>query len=537
MSSLRKIFPLFSLLIIFQNTSAQKNDWFNEDYEESGIMGVSIDRVYSEFDHQPRQEIIVAVIDSGFDIEHEDLKDNIWINSDEVPNNGIDDDENGYIDDVYGWNFLGGLNGNVVETTYETTRIYRSLKPRFDGKSKDEITEGEMEDFELYLETKELTEKNLKSALKKKEELDGFDQSLAMVKNIFEPVLLDKPISKDNVLAIESTNERVKAAKDYMLQLFDNGFNMSEYEEYRNYIHGRALYHYNIEFNDGRNIVGDNPEDPYEKGYGNNDVLGGHAEHGTHVAGIIGAVRNNDKGIKGVASNVKLMCIRAVPDGDERDKDIANAILYAVDNGARVINMSFGKGHSPYKEAVSAAVKYAEENDVLMVHASGNASVNVDDIAHFPTRYLQTENTGPKVETWIEVGAIGPKKSAGLVAEFSNYGVNTVDVFAPGEDIGSTVPGSEYKELSGTSMAAPVVSGVAALVLSYFPELSAVELKQILLDSSVDLGKLKVYLPTTEEKKKKTRFKKLSTTGGVLNAYNAMKLAEKTSKMPLARKQ
>jgi subtilisin family serine protease len=239
--------------------------------------------------------------------------------------------------------------------------------------------------------------------------------------------------------------------------------------------------------------------------------------HGTHVAGIIGAVRNNDVGVDGIAPSVKVMMVRAVPDGDERDKDIANAIRYAVDNGAQVINMSFGKAFSPQKAAVDSAVRYADAHGVLMVHAAGNDAENSDVKASFPSpNYLG----GGRAQNWIEVGASSWKSGESLVAPFSNYGHTLVDVFAPGVDILSTVPGG-YERDSGTSMAAPVVTGLAALLLDYFPTLTGADVKRIILASAVRHTDQSVQKPGGGS----VRFGELSATGGIVNAYAAIKMA------------
>lgn len=519
---------LISSLVTFTSLAQKNEDWFNKDLQEDGEFGVSVDKVYKEYSNRESTEILVAIIDSGIDIEHEDLQPNIWINTDEIPNNGIDDDNNGYIDDIHGWNFIGGASGNVIEETYETTRLYKKLKEKFEGVSEDQVNSTDKTDYELYIETKKITEEKLASSKKTKEQLDKFAQTLMLVKSILEPELLDKELTASNLESISSRSERVLAAKEFMLDKFNAGFTFQDFEEYKDYIDQRVLYHYNVDFN-ARRVVGDNPDDSNEKYYGNNDVYAGHAEHGTHVAGIVAAVRDNDLGMNGIANNVKIMALRAVPDGDERDKDIANSIRYAVDNGARIINMSFGKGHSPAKKVVEDAIKYAEENNVLLIHAAGNSSSNIDEIIHYPTRfYGDPKSSTIDAKNWIEVGASDRSNDVNLTADFSNYGIKTVDIFAPGVDIYSTVPESLYKENSGTSMAAPVVTGVAALVLSYYPELTAIQLKEVLLKSSVNVGKLKVYVPA-DKKGKKTKFKKLSATGSVVNAYNAVKLAESMS--------
>lgn len=514
---------IFSAGILF----AQKNeDWFNKDFENDGQAGASIEKAKELVKGKTPKKVIVAVIDSGVDIEHEDLKDNIWVNTDEVPGNGIDDDNNGYIDDVNGWNFLGGENGNVVNEQYETTRIYKRLKPKYDGKSASDIAEADKEEYMLYLETKKETEKQIKKTKKQLEDFKTLDESLMIVKTILETVIPDKPINEENVRAITARSERVLAAKDFMIQLYDNGFVQSDYDMAMTDLRNRIRYNYNLEF-EPRKIVGDNPDDPFEKYYGNNDVYGGHADHGTHVAGIIGAVRDNGIGMNGVAHDVEIMVLRSVPDGDERDKDIANSIIYAVDNGARIINMSFGKGHSPAKEAVDKAIKYAEEKGVLLIASAGNAAINIDKIKQYPNREYTSKGLSGEAENWIFVGASDREKGSALPAEFSNYGQKNVDIFAPGVRIYSTFPEDKYSELDGTSMAAPVVSGVAALVLNYYPDLTAVQLKEVLKESATNFGKTKVVMPSEKDSKKKTKFKKLSNTGGVVNAFEALKYAEK----------
>lgn len=503
----------------------QSSAWYNKDLEKDGILGVSVDKTYQEFQEGQGKRVIVAIIDSGVDINHPDLKDNIWVNEDEIPGNGIDDDQNGYIDDIHGWNFLGGPNGaNVVAETYGEVRHYRALRAKFATADTTELVGNDLAEFRKMKDMKSSISRKAKKAQEELDAIAGFDETLTRVKSILGQVLGKGPWEKELLEAVESDEPYVVGARDLMLKLLENGFDEEEYKAYREYFSTRRNYHYNIDY-DPRGIIGDDPTDPYERDYGNNDVFGEHADHGTHVAGIIGAVRGNGIGMDGVASSVSLMVLRAVPDGDEYDKDIANAILYAVENGAKVINMSFGKGYSPYKEAVDKAVQFAVENDVLIVHAAGNASVNIDEATHFPIR---TYSTGEIASTWIEVGASDQLPNDYLLADFSNYGKREVEVFAPGVDIYSTMPDDQYELNSGTSMAAPVVSGVAAVLRSYFPELSAPEIRDILMESVEPYGKLKVRYPgEAGKRKKKVKFKKISATGGIVNLYQAMQLASK----------
>jgi subtilisin family serine protease len=284
-------------------------------------------------------------------------------------------------------------------------------------------------------------------------------------------------------------------------------------------------YGYNENF-DSREIVGDNISNLQEKNYGNNDVKGPDSNHGTHVAGIIAADRNNNLGIKGIADNVKIMVVRAVPNGDERDKDVANAIIYAVDNGAKIINMSFGKSFSPQKEAVDKAVRYAEQKGVLLVHAAGNDSEDIDVNKNYPSKFYLD---GKEAKNWIEVGASSAGSDEDLVGSFSNYGRKMVSLFAPGVEIYSTVPDNKYKNNDGTSMASPATAGVAALLMSYFPELTALQVKDILMKSSRKFDNLKVQKPGGG----KVDFNQLSASGGLVNAYEAVKMAKAMKSMKI----
>jgi cell wall-associated protease len=506
---------------------AAPHDWFLKDPETDKLQGVSADRTYETLlkDH-PSKTIIVAIIDSGIDIDHEDLKSVIWTNEDEIPGNGIDDDKNGYVDDIHGWNFIGGKDGtNVNEDTYELTREYIRLKEKFKDVQNGKVPKKQREEYEKFQKIEDKYNK-----LKEKNE-GMYGQFANMYLNFQKSVDTLKSVLKTDTLTMEqltaySPNDQVLMfAKGFIvskMRNFEEGSSIEEvlgqFKEAYDYFRVIVEYGYNEDF-DSRKIVGDHYNDLYEKGYGNNDVTGPDALHGTHVAGIVAGDRKNDIGIRGIADNVKIMSVRAVPNGDERDKDVANAILYAVDNGASVINMSFGKSFSPQKEAVDKAVKYAEKKGVLLVHASGNDGEDIDKEENFPTRkYLD----GKEAKNWIEIGASSWGTDANFVASFSNYGKKGVDVFAPGVEIYSTVPHNKYEIEQGTSMAAPMVTGVAAMLMSYFPELSAVEVKDIIRRSTRKFDGLEVQKPGG---KGKVELSDLSNTGGLVNAYEAVKMA------------
>lgn len=471
------------------------------------------------------QTVIVGVIDSGVDIEHEDLKDIIWTNKGEIPNNGIDDDKNGYIDDVHGWNFLGNPKGeNANDAQLEMTRIYARLDSKFAGKSESDIAAGDKKEYDLYSEVKSKVEKERASATMQMKQIAQMEQFVTSLDQQFIEKLGKDYTVKDLEKAAKDTL-LTKSAKA-MIGFKEMGMDASYLEMAMKHFNSSINYHYNKDFTEDRDIIGDDPSDFTDVNYGNNDVEGPDAMHGSHCSGIIAAVRNNGIGNNGVADNVLIMPIRSVPNGDERDKDIALSIRYAVDNGAQVVNMSFGKGYSENDEEVIKAIRYAESKDVLLVHAAGNSNQNNDLGGNFPTPQFPTMSG--KFTNWLEVGASTRYKKK-LAASFSNYGVKMVDVFAPGLEIYSTVPQSEYLTTQGTSMAAPMVAGVAALLKSYFPSLSMIEIKEIIKASVKDVSEMETPLPGNP--KKMVAFGTLSETGGIVNVYNAVKLAEeKTSK-------
>ncbi|MFT2009885.1 S8 family peptidase [Pontibacter sp. 13R65] len=505
-------------------------NWFNRNAQQDKIQGVGVDRAYTELlaTRQPKKKIVVAVIDSGLDIEHEDLAGRIWTNTKEIPGNGIDDDNNGYVDDVHGWSFLGNAQGeNIRYETYEYVRIYRKLAPVYERyHSPEEVPADKRAEYATYLRCKKNYEKEIAEQQKTRENLARFEEVLNACETVVGHYLGKEEFTVADIRAISTRDQTVMRARGWLLSRYDMGFEKESLQKYKERTENSLEKQLNLAYNP-RTILGDNYEDINDTAYGNNDVTGPRSDHGTPVAGIIGGVRNNNVGINGIAEHVEIMALRAVPEGDEYDKDIALAIRYAVDNGANIINMSFGKEFSPHKKYVDEAIKHAEANNVLMVHAAGNSSYNIDEIVHYPTRNCDDGNT---VKSWLEVGASSMHSDKKMTAEFTNYGKQSVDLFAPGVDIVSLAPGNKYSKVDGTSFSSPVVSGVAALVWSYYPELTAVELKDVLVNSCSNYGKQKVYLPGRESsKKKKTKFSNLSRTGGIVNAYEALKMAEKVA--------
>lgn len=513
-------------LFAFSSLNAQqlktKANWFNLDYEKDGIRGMGVERAYEELlKNRTSKTVIVGVIDSGIDIEHEDLKGNIWVNEGEIPNNGIDDDNNGFIDDVNGWDFIGAADGrDIKDEQLESTRLLKKYQTKFGENPKKRLLKKYKDEYNDYLSIKKQRDEQLKEAQQYLPMYQNLYDNFVASSGILKEFLGTDEITADAVDAIDEAeaDRNVRKAKQFYLQMAQMGATQADIKDGVDHFEGMTKYSYNLDYSP-RDIIGDDLSKLEYGKYGNNEVMGPDAKHGTHVAGIIAAERDNALGMKGVADDVKIMVVRCVPNGDERDKDVANAIRYAVDNGAQVINMSFGKSRSPEKEWVDEAIKYAMDKNVLIVAAAGNDNEDVDAHVHYPSKFL---DKGGEAKNFISVGAMNFEDGEDMVAEFSNYGKKTVDVFAPGMAIYSTVPNSEYQELQGTSMASPAVAGVAALLKSYFPTLTATQLKTAITGSVTNLSDADIKKPGSEDI---VKFGELSITGGVVNAYEAVKLA------------
>jgi cell wall-associated protease len=510
----------FILASIFIATSvfAQKKaptNWQLLNPKTDKVYGMGVEEAYKLLKGRTPKTVIVAVIDSGVETDHEDLKDVIWTNPNEIPDNGIDDDKNGYIDDIHGWSFLGGKNGDINYESLEVARMYQHLSKKYVNA---DTTKLSTDDKKEYYEYRKIRRKYLTEQMEQELQL----KSMNTIADMLDAVKIQNngELSKKALKKYIPSTPLEKQMQKRLKFLFTMG--MSPQELYSQVTESRTSIENTMKSNTmnsdsiRQSIVGDDPNNLTERYYGCNRVEGPDALHGTHVAGIIAAVRNNNIGINGVANNVKIMSVRAVPNGDERDKDVANAIYYAVDNGATVINMSFGKYYSPDKKLVDDAVAYAASKDVLLVHAAGNESKDGDVELSFPNRELLT---GTIANNWIQVGASAYKGGKNMLASFSNYGAKKVDLFAPGVDIYSTVIDNKYLHESGTSMASPATAGVAALIRGYFPELKASEVRDVLMRTAVPY-KRKLKVPGTKKTKKK--LKELCISGGFVNANNAV---------------
>lgn len=496
------------------------SNWQLLDDSTDHYPGISLFRAQRELlaGKSPKASIIVAVIDGGVDTAHAALRTRLWTNSKEIAGNGKDDDHDGHIDDVHGWNFIGGADGKDVNyDTFELTRMY----VRCAG------TPQTMTEQAMPLPDSTTCSAVSAEYAKQKAQINSTLDQVRQISAVLSRALpiLKAAAGTDSltpavVAAIHDTTAQVRLSREVYLQLEQQGVTPDGVADAVTEYGVQSQYGLDPAF-DPRPIVGDNYADVSQSNYGNADVTGPDAKHGTHVSGIIAAVQQDSVGMQGIASAALIMPVRAIPDGDERDKDVANAIRYAVDHGARVINMSFGKPYSPFKSAVDAAVKYADAHNVLMVLAAGNDGASLDTAPNFPTPYY---TGGGRAADWIEVGASSWRGGDTVAVGFSNYSHTKVDVFAPGEDILSSVQGGGYERLSGTSMAAPVVSGLAALIMSYYPDFTAAQVRQIILDSAKRYDR--ASLVPGARSSAMAPFASMSVTGGIVNAYNALRMAQ-----------
>lgn len=532
---IKNVFLLSFLIGLSTLAFAQVNkdnpppNWYNLDFAEDGVMGISTEKAYQYLEGRKSEKVIVAVLDGGTDIAHEDLKDVLWTNEKEVAGNGKDNDGNGYVGDVHGWNFLGNAEGeNVRYDNLEVTRLIRIYEPKYMSVlPSTSLSAAEKKEFILYQKLVREYASKLESA---RNGNLNYSRLVEEVDKIVAEIGKDtSALTREDFKGFKTKDDGARMAiKIAERGIKEEGSFSAFYEDIKEgaeYFYSQLEYHLNKDF-DSRDTVGDNYEDASEKYYGNSDVTGPDADHGTHVAGIIGAKRHNGIGIDGVADNVEIMAVRVVPDGDERDKDVANAIRYAVDNGAKIVNMSFGKGYVFNKEVLDDAIRYAEEHDVLLVHAAGNDNVDTDISPKYPNKYYtdSLDAIVGEAKNYMTVGATQWIKDKDLVASFSNYGYKSVDVFAPGVKVNSTMPGSKYKPMNGTSMAAPVVSGLAAILRAYFPELTAPQVRDIIIESATKVDQ-KVTIKTPEGNKK-VFLDEISVAGGIANAYEAVVLAD-----------
>ena len=504
-------------------TEFQKQTWGHADLATDTIPGMSVAKAYDFLKGKKATEIIVAVNDSGIELKHDALKNVLWVNEDEIPGNGVDDDKNGYVDDVHGWNFLG----EIYDENLEITRLIKQKSVKFEGTTTAQISEADKKEYQEYMELKEVFDAKLDKASESKNKYTSYYKMYESAHNAMVQSTGKEVYTLADVTAIVTTDEALSKQKEMTIRVLTGG---TSYQEEMAHLKGGVAYYtsqvnafYNLDFNPRSTLLGDNEFDMSVTDYGDGDPSNREKDeiHGTHVAGIILAEKINENGMSGIAKNVKLMSVRCVPNGDEYDKDVALGFRYAVDNGAKVINTSFGKGYSPNVEWVYEAIRYAEKHDVLIVNAAGNNAQNIDEIGVFPND--APDLTNEISDNMITVGAMSSSYDEHLLATFSNYGKKNVDIFAPGVKIYAPVTENSYRFLSGTSMASPSTAGVAALLRSYYPALSAKQVKRILMNSGT-LIPFKVIQPGTTDVL--VSLSELCVTGRIVNAYNAVRMAE-----------
>lgn len=507
--------------------------WYHQDFASTNVYGVNTQNAYKYLDSKGLKikPVIVGVLDSGVDVEHPGLVKNMWKNVNEVPNNGKDDDGNGYIDDIYGWNFSGGKNGDIDIDNMEVTRVVKKYQSIFEGpnSTQNKANQAKMpEDFAMYMKSKEIF---TKKSVEAKQNYETYKRIQGMIPSMIA-MLGGQNLTQEVIAAIKPTTSEQAMAASVLGQISRDPavtgkspaevqkFLEAQMKEALDYYEPQATKQYNLDFDPRASIVGDNYDDYAQKNYGNNHYEGPDAQHGTHVAGIIAGLPQGTEVQYGVGyKTAKIMTVRAVPNGDERDKDIANAIRYAVDNGARILNMSFGKPVSPGKDVVWDAFKYAESKGVLLVKAAGNENEDIAENVYFPTNYKNVEDAKPFVNNMIVVGA-STNDNDFLRASFSNYNQKLVNVFAPGDKIYSTIPGGKYEYLQGTSMASPVVAGAASVLLAYMPNLTPAQIIESLVKTSN-----KSTVNAMINSNTNNRFDMISEAGGVIDVRKAAEYA------------
>jgi secreted subtilase family protein len=525
---------LASFSFAFAQDKMQNNDlktWYHKDFSTTNVYGVNTNNAYKFLESKglkPRT-VVVGVLDSGVEVDHPGLINNMWKNPNEIPNNGIDDDKNGYVDDIYGWNFIGGKTADVDADNLEVTRMVKKYQPIFEGtdSAKNKANQAKMpEEYAMYQKSKKLFDEKGSEAKQYYQYFSGFNNAIPSIIK----TLNGKTLTKANLAAIKPASQEDSRNLQILNSLVQEAENVGktpkeveellkkEVEGALKHYESQATKHYNLDFDPRKEIVGDNYDNYNEKHYGNNHYEGPDASHGTHVSGIIAGLPHGNEAQYGVAHKVaKIMTVRAVPDGDERDKDVANAIRYAVDNGAKILNMSFGKAVSPGKKHVWDAMKYAEKKGVLLVKAAGNDNQNIGENEYFPTNFMKQSDEKPFVSNMIVVGA-STNNNQNLRARFSNYNGKMVDVFAPGQEIYSTVPDAKYEYLQGTSMASPVVAGAAAVLWAYMPSLTPQQIKEALV-KTVNKSTVNANVDSN------ANFDQISVAGGVIDLYKAAQYA------------
>ncbi len=472
-----------------------------------GINLFDAHRFISSRSLRPRQTVIVGIIDSGLDTVCVDIKPALWINTKEKAD-GKDSDGNGYPDDIHGWNFLGTSDGsfNMTSAGTEEYREFKRLFPKYKGVDSPSAADRAEYDYYMRMRKKAGIDSYLKFYAYNAIKQDAFEYLDSLLRKR-EPIAADTVSVNGMALILGDDSTAVRNIELLGLDLMKAGLTSPWKSAFKTHSDEFALIRRRVEGiekdADKRLLMGDDLKDEKDIYYGNNCLKADGCDHGTFVAGVIAGQGVNNSDITGIFPEAKLMILRAIPDGDEYDKDVATAIRYAVDNGAKVINMSLGKMTSPDSTMVNHAIAYALEHDVLLLQAAGNSHLNIDSIPYYPSGL---RDDGTFYPNFIRVGASTKK---GLVSGMSNFGASKVDLLAPGQDITSNTTGNQFMTSSGTSIATPVAAAVAAMVRAYFPELKASEVKEILMNSC----------------RRSHNLDSTCRSGGILDAAAAMRLA------------
>lgn len=527
------VLTFFPLAFYAQNhktlTEDQLKTWHLMDIEEDSIPGISLNRAYHEIlKNKKGKEIVVAILDTKLDVNHEDIKDQLWVNVDEIPNNNIDDDENGYVDDVHGWNFLGNAQGIDIEyQKSEATRIVQYYQKKYGDLEEKNVPVNEIQDFKMFQKAKELYDADVSETKENIQYIDSVKIVFVKAKDTVTTLLSKATFSIQEVDSLVKLHPDLKDGLEYLSLMMGYGIDEDSFAKNSELFNNYLNVTYSIDYND-RFILKDDPHSLTDVPYGNNILINNELDfqHSTPVSGLMAGTRNNGLGIDGISNNIRIMPVVMVAAGDEYDKEVALAIKYAVDNGADIINMSWGKYISMHVDWVIDAFKYAEEHDVLLVSAAGNDALNTDIEINYPNDNIDGVEF---VNNFIMVGANSYTLDSTLVASFSNYGKNTVDIFAPGNKVFVTDINNEYSFSRGTSFAGPLVSGVAALVKSNYPDLSARQLKEIILASGTSIN-IPVRIYQKNDSIAMIPFSELSKSGKILNAHKALLMAEQVSR-------
>lgn len=529
------------LLLLPLSILAQKNhglseeelkNWWQKDLEQDTIPGISLNRAYLELlQNKKGEEVIVAVLDTKIDVNHEDIKEQLWVNKDEIAGNGIDDDKNGYIDDINGWNFLGNSKGeDVVVQQSEATRIVKRYQDKYGTVEKEDVPTKEKDAYTLFIEAKNVRDADVSETWDNIKYLDSAVVEFVRIRDTVAQILAKKTFSIQEVDSLTEEHPDLKDGLNHLSQMM--GYEVTE-DTYKENVERLTAYLntlYSIEY-DERSSLGDDPHLLNDVPYGNNILINNELDfqHSTPVSGLMAATRDNGLGVDGISNNIRIMPVVMVAEGDEYDKEVALAIRYAVDNGADIINMSWGKYLSLHVGWVRDAFRYAASHDVLLVSASGNDSKNTDIELNYPNDHIDGVEF---VDNFIMVGGSGYVIDSTLVASFSNYGKNTTDIFAPAVKIYAPHIENSYRYARGTSFASPLMAGVAALVKSYYPNLTAPEIKEIIMASGTPFN-IPVRVYQDDDTTKLIPFSELSKSGKIINAYNALKMAEQRTKKDL----